>query len=63
MPLLLFVATSAFAASPSTVNNDDSCDVTVAPAATLLLPYLEVDFVNRTEDTLFTITNVRRLPR
>jgi hypothetical protein len=26
-----------FAASPSTVNNDDSCDVTVGPAATLLL--------------------------
>jgi hypothetical protein len=31
--LLLLVATSAFAASPSTVNNDDSCDVTVSPAA------------------------------
>jgi hypothetical protein len=61
--LLLLVATSAFAASPSTVNNDDSCDVTVAPAATLLLPYFEVDFTNRTQDTLFTITNVTRLPQ
>ncbi|MEA2415162.1 MAG: hypothetical protein QOI58_1819, partial [Thermoanaerobaculia bacterium] len=61
--LLLLIATSAFAASPSTVNNDDSCDVTVAPAATLLLPYFEVDFTNRTQDTLFTITNVTRLPQ
>jgi hypothetical protein len=61
--LLLLIATSAFAGSPSTVNNDDSCDVTVSPAATLLLPYFEVDFTNRTEDTLFTITNVTRLPQ
>jgi hypothetical protein len=57
------MATSAFAASPSTVNNDDSCDVTVGPAATLLLPYFEVEFTNRTQDTLFTITNVTRLPQ
>ena len=63
LPLLLFVTTSAFAASPSTVNNDDSCDVTVAPAATLLVPYFEADFTNRTQDTLFTITNVTRLPQ
>ena len=61
--LLLLMATSAFAASPSTVNNDDSCDVTVGPAATLLLPYFEADFVNRTRDTLFTITNVTRFPQ
>jgi hypothetical protein len=37
--------------------------VIVAPAATLLLPYFEVDFTNRTQDTLFTITNVSRLPQ
>ncbi|MEA2327938.1 MAG: hypothetical protein QOE68_2897 [Thermoanaerobaculia bacterium] len=61
--LLLFIATSAFAGSPSTVNNDDSCDVTVGPAATLLLPYFEVDFNNRVQNTLFTITNVTRLPQ
>ena len=61
--VLLLIATSAFAASPSTVNNDDSCDVMVGPAATLLLPYFEVDFSNRTQDTLFTITNVTRLPQ
>ena len=32
------------AAGPTTTNNDDSCDIGVAPAATLLLPYFEVDF-------------------
>src|SRR4051794_20467841 len=58
--LLLLFATSAYAASPSTVNNDDSCDVTVGPAATLLLPYFEVDLTNRIQNTLFTITNVTR---
>jgi len=45
---------------PTTTNNDDSCDISVAPAATLLLPYFEVDF-NATaataRTTLFTITN------
>jgi hypothetical protein len=63
LPLLLLLATSAFAASPATVNNDDSCDVTVVPAATLLLPYFEVDFTNRTQDTWFTMTNVTRFPQ
>src|SRR3954469_7475744 len=45
---------------PTTTNNDDSCDIGVAPAATLLLPYFEVDTTNRTTTTLFTITNVTR---
>jgi hypothetical protein len=51
------------ASGPTTTNNDDSCDISVAPAATLLLPYFEVDFNNRTQNTLFTITNVSRLPQ
>jgi hypothetical protein len=51
------------AAGPTTTNNDDSCDIGLAPAATLLLPYFEVDAVNRTTTTLFTITNVSRLPQ
>jgi hypothetical protein len=51
------------AGGPTTTNNDDSCDIGVAPAATLLLPYFEVDIANRTQDTLFTITNVTRLPQ
>ena len=51
------------AGGPTTTNNDDSCDIGVTPAATLLLPYFEVDLTNRTQDTLFTITNVTRLPQ
>jgi hypothetical protein len=49
------------ASGPTTTNNDDSCDIGVAPAATLLLPYFEVDTTSaRTTTTLFTITNVSR---
>jgi len=54
------------AVGPTTTNNDDSCDISTAPAATLLLPYFEVDF-NSTQstarNTLFTITNVSALPQ
>src|SRR5262245_24090407 len=50
--------------APATTNNDDSCDISVAPAATLLLPYFEVDLANAAgETTLFTITNVSQLPQ
>jgi hypothetical protein len=74
---MLVVAGSAFAApgagkvtanatfatgGPATTNNDDSCDISVAPAATLLLPYFEVDLTNAAgETTLFTITNTSNL--
>jgi len=37
--LLLF----ACVANAATTNNDDSCDIALLPAATLLLPYFEVD--------------------
>jgi hypothetical protein len=72
---MLVVAGSAFAATgkiaanatfatggPATTNNDDSCDIGVTPAATLLLPYFEVDLTNSGgEQTLFTITNTSNL--
>ena len=54
------------AAGPSTTNNDDSCDISTAPAATLLLPYFEVDFKSpqtTAQTTLFTVTNVTALPQ
>ena len=51
------------AAGPTTTNNDDSCDIMVAPAATLLLPYFEVETASRATDTFFTITNVSRFPQ
>ena len=39
------------AAGPTTTNNDDSCDIMVAPAATLLLPYFEVETASRATDS------------
>ncbi len=53
------------AAGPTTTNNDDSCDIGTAPAATLLLPYFEVDPnpAVQGQTTLFTITNVSRAPQ
>jgi hypothetical protein len=61
----LLLCTAASAAVPSSINNDDSCDVKVGPAATLLLPYFEVN-PNPTvpgQTTLFTVTNVTRYPQ
>jgi len=59
------VANATFATdSPATTNNDDSCDISVAPAATLLLPYFEVNIADPTgENTLFTVTNVSPTPQ
>lgn len=51
---------------PTTTNNDDTCDIGNAPAATLLLPYFDVDFKSAqgtARTTLFTITNVSNLPQ
>jgi hypothetical protein len=42
-------------------DNDATCDIKVGPAATLLVPYFEVDLTATGEQTtLFTITNVSR---
>jgi hypothetical protein len=64
--LLLLCSLSARAArfpagTPATTNNADSCDIGPYPAATLLLPYFDVDFntpQTAAETTLFTVTNV-----
>lgn len=47
-------------------NNNDSCDISTAPAATLLLPYFEVDLyspVTTAQTTLFTVVNTSRTPQ
>jgi hypothetical protein len=62
---LLLVSFPALAAGPATTNNDDSCDIAVQPAATLLLPYFDVDFdapASSSTTTLFTIQNVSPTP-
>jgi hypothetical protein len=57
----LFTILIVASASAGSLDNDASCDIKVGPAATLLLPYFEVDVASTTEQTtLFTITNVSR---
>ena len=56
---LLLLAAPLFAA---TTNNDDSCDIAVQPAATLLLPYFDVDVKSGAVTTLFTLQNVSPKP-
>jgi len=57
-PNATFIFGSGGAApGPSTTNNDDSCDIGVTPAATLLLPYFEVETATRATDTFFTVVN------
>lgn len=75
-PLLLaltlsLLTSTLFAATfdtnrPSTTNNDDSCDIAVLPAATLLVPYFEVDVVapvGVARTTIFTVINTTRFPQ
>ena len=58
--------TFAFGA-PATTDNNSSCDIGTTPAATLLLPYFEVDVANTNrglaQTTLFTITNTSSFPQ
>ncbi|HEV7426812.1 MAG TPA: hypothetical protein VGQ46_10625 [Thermoanaerobaculia bacterium] len=65
--LLVFAASLLIAnaaSAGSSINNDDTCDIKVGPAATLLLPHFEVDvFGTSGQTTLFTITNVSRYPQ
>jgi hypothetical protein len=63
---LLLVSVPAFAAGPATTNNDDSCDISLLPAATLLLPYFEVDLNSpqtTAQTTIFTIQNTTAMPQ
>lgn len=51
---------------PVTIDNDASCDLSLLPAATLLLPYFEVDITSPAgtgESTIFTVTNIGNLPQ
>ena len=70
---LLCTATAAMAAqasspSPKAVITDNaaSCDIGPYPAATLLLPYFEVDYnapATSALDTVFTVVNTTRTPQ
>src|SRR4051812_9906510 len=60
---VLLAITASGATFPATINNDDSCDIAVLPAATLLLPYFEVDLdapQSLARTTLFTVVNTSK---
>jgi hypothetical protein len=64
--LILLIAASATAATRFTTDNNASCDISVSPAATLLLPYFEVDVTKPVTDatnTIFSIINTSRSPQ
>lgn len=66
MRLAIAVAVSLLLAPLASAGNDDSCDISVAPAATLLLPYFQVDISSpepKAHTTLFTVTNVSPYPQ
>jgi hypothetical protein len=65
LPLTILLA-AVLLAPPARAGNDDSCDIGVTPAATLLLPYFEVDVhapAGKARTTIFTVTNVSALPQ
>src|SRR6266508_3400785 len=75
--LFAFIATTAFAGTnravrpgvvipPSNVDNNASCDIGTFPAATLLLPYFEVEarkHVNDAGNTIFSVINTSAQPQ
>jgi hypothetical protein len=68
--LALLTAASAFAApmprAKVVTANNASCDVGSYPAATLLLPYFDVDFGQQSTtavDTIFTVINTSKTPQ
>ena len=67
--LLLFAlpplgAATFTSSAPTTTNNDDSCDIALLPAATLLIPYFEVDLGPiGAQTTILTVTNTSHLPQ
>jgi hypothetical protein len=66
--VLAALAASAanFTTRGATAHNDDSCDIAVTPAATLLLPYFEVDLnpdASNARTTLFSIINTSPQPQ
>jgi hypothetical protein len=51
---------------PTTIDNNQSCDIGTYPAATLLLPYFEVDVTkpsNQATNTIFTVVNTAKVPQ
>ncbi len=72
IPVLATAGTRRPAAHPPqaprevTTENNASCDISTSPAATLLLPYFEVDIakhVSRARNAIFSVINTSRSPQ
>jgi len=72
VPLLAMGGTRRAATRPpqaprdTTIENNASCDISTSPAATLLLPYFEVDItkhVSQARNTIFSVINTSRSPQ
>lgn len=66
--VLVLCAVTAVAAPPAKplADADNSCDISPSPAATLLLPYFEVDVEKNVTDatnTIFTVINTSKQPQ
>ncbi len=64
--LALLCFTLALSGHAATIRNDDTCDIAALPAATLLLPYFEVDLNTApvyARTTLFSVINTTAVPR
>lgn len=60
------LACTAHAQTPTTLENDDSCDIVQGPAATLLLPHFRVGLSappGTAVNTVFALTNTRVVPQ
>jgi hypothetical protein len=65
-PVRRVAAPAKLALADSTVENSLSCDISLTPAATLLLPYFDVAIeqsVDSAANTIFTVVNTSRLPQ
>lgn len=65
-PVRRVAAPAKIALADSTVENAASCDLSITPAATLLLPFFDVDIhrpVDDASNTIFTVVNTSRLPQ
>ncbi len=64
--LLLVLATTAHGGNPIVTDNAATCDIGGYTAATLLLPYFEIDYnapATSAVDTVFTVINTSKYPQ
>src|SRR4051812_24441987 len=64
--IAILLLSSSIPTTAATIQNDDSCDIAVLPAATLLLPWFDVDVTlppSLAKTTIFTVVNTSKTER